>query len=142
EVLGVGDDERPDAFQDTMSRFGRHTDTAQGLEIRFFDVIHADGVDLLDEPLVTRLDILERVAGPYRIPGVVTDDPATAESVLEDALARGHEGVMVKAASSKYEAGRRGQAWRKVKPVLTYDLVVLAVEWGSGRRQGWLSNLH
>src|SRR5439155_4418728 len=77
-----------------------------------------------------------------RIPGIVTDDVAAAERFAEDALARGHEGVMVKAINSPYEAGRRGKAWRKVKPVSTFDLVVLAAEWGHGRRQGWLSNLH
>ena len=146
EVLGLGDDDRPDAFQDTMSRFGRRTGpdaaASAGLVIRFFDVMHVDGADLLDRPLVDRIDVLERVVGPYRIPGTLTADPAAGQAVLDDALANGHEGVMVKAATSPYEAGRRGQAWRKVKPVLTFDLVVLAAEWGSGRRRGWLSNLH
>jgi len=146
EVLGLGDDQRPDAFQDTMSRFGRRTGldaaASAGLVVRFFDVMHVDGDDLLDRPLVDRIDVLERVVGPYRIPGVITADAAEGQAVLDDALANGHEGVMVKAASSLYEAGRRGQAWRKVKPVLTFDLVVLAAEWGSGRRRGWLSNLH
>ena len=79
--------------------------------------------------------------GPWRIPGL-TDDPATAAAFFDAAIAAGHEGVMVKAAGSPYEAGRRGGAWRKVKPVRTFDLVVLAAEWGHGRRQGWLSNLH
>jgi DNA ligase-1 len=76
------------------------------------------------------------------VPAIVTADPGEAGEFLAGAMAAGHEGVMVKAASSRYEAGRRGQAWRKVKPVLTLDLVVLAAEWGHGRRRGWLSNLH
>jgi DNA ligase-1 len=113
-----------------------------GLEARFFDVLHVDGEDLIDRPLSERLTALDRVAGPWRIRGELTDDPAAAQRVLDEALAAGHEGVMVKAASSRYEAGRRGGAWRKVKPVHTLDLVVLAVEWGSGRRRGWLSNIH
>jgi DNA ligase-1 len=76
------------------------------------------------------------------VPGIVTADASEAEDFAAQSLARGHEGVMVKAASSLYEAGRRGSSWRKVKPVRTFDLVVLAAEWGHGRRRGWLSNLH
>jgi DNA ligase-1 len=143
EAIGVGDDELPQMFQDTMSQFGRQSEGAgAGLASRFFDVLHLDGEDLIDQPLVDRQAALERVAGPWRIPGVVTADAAEAQRVLDAALAAGHEGVMVKAAGSPYEAGRRGGAWRKVKPVHTVDLVVLAAEWGSGRRRGWLSNLH
>jgi DNA ligase 1 len=147
EAIGVGEDELPRMFQDTMSQFGRQDGgTAAagipGLESRFFDILHVDGTDLVDLPLTERLAELERVAGPWRIPGVITDDPEAAQGVLDEALAAGHEGVMVKAASSTYLAGRRGGAWRKVKPVHTLDLVVLAAEWGSGRRRGWLSNLH
>ncbi len=82
------------------------------------------------------------MAGAYRVPGVVTADAVTAQEVLDESLATGHEGVVVKAAGSRYEAGRRGKAWVKVKPVQTFDLVVLAAEWGHGRRRGWLSNLH
>ena len=111
-------------------------------EVRFFDCLAAEAVSLVDQPLVERLDALERVAGPWRVPGIVTNDASSAEAFLEEALASGHEGVMVKDAASRYEAGRRGASWRKVKPVRTLDLVVLAVEWGSGRRTGWLSNLH
>src|SRR5207248_9372351 len=81
-------------------------------------------------------------AGDHRVPAIVTDRPEVAEAFLDEALAAGHEGVMVKALGSTYEAGRRGAAWRKVKPVRTLDLVVLGAEWGHGRRQGWLSNLH
>jgi DNA ligase-1 len=135
-------EDRPAAFQDTMRRFTNQRDGGDGLGVWFFDVLHADGADLLDEPLEGRLEVLERVAGPWRIPGTITADPDEAAAVLDDALAAGHEGVVVKGAASAYEAGRRGSAWRKVKPVRTLDLVVLAAEWGHGRRQGWLSNLH
>ncbi|MEX2393718.1 MAG: ATP-dependent DNA ligase [Actinomycetota bacterium] len=107
-----------------------------------FDVLHVDGVDLLDEPLTARLEVLERIAPALRIPGLVTSDPGTGQQVLDEALAAGHEGVVVKDASSPYIAGRRGKSWRKVKPVRTYDLVVLGAEWGHGRRKEWLSNLH
>ena len=144
EVIGLADeDERPDAFQDTMSRFGRHAaDATSGLVVRFFDVLHVDGRDLIDEPLSVRLAILEEIAGPWRVPGLVTSDVDEAVAFSDGALALGHEGVMVKALSSTYEAGRRGGSWRKVKPVRTLDLVVLGAEWGHGRRKGWLSNLH
>lgn len=108
----------------------------------FFDLLHHDGEDLLDIPLRERMERLATVAPEQKIPGIVTDDPAAAEQVLAEALAEGHEGVVLKAADSPYQAGRRGKAWRKVKPVHTLDLVVLAVEHGSGRRQGWLSNIH
>lgn len=108
----------------------------------FFDLVHRDGADLLDEPLAARLDQLAEVAGDHRVPGTVTDDPAAAAAVFAEAVGRGHEGVVVKAADSVYAAGRRGKTWRKVKPVHTLDLVVLAVEPGSGRRRGWLSNIH
>jgi DNA ligase 1 len=107
-----------------------------------FDLLHVDGEDLLDTPLAERAARLEAIAPQLRIPAVLTDDPAEAESVLDESLRTGHEGVVVKDAASLYAAGRRGKAWRKVKPVRTYDLVVLGAEWGHGRRQGWLSNLH
>ena len=141
ETLALDEDGGPRPFQETMSRFG-----AEGRETLlhpwFFDILHVDGRDLLDEPLSVRLAELERVVGEHRIPGEVTDDPDTAERVSRDALAAGQEGVVVKAIDSPYAAGRRGASWIKVKPVLTYDLVVLACEWGSGRRVGMLSNLH
>ncbi len=108
----------------------------------FFDLLHLDGIDLLDEPLLDRAALLTAVAGPLRVPSVVTDDADVAAEFAESALRAGHEGVMVKGASSRYEAGRRGSAWRKVKPARTLDLVVLGAEWGHGRRRGWLSNLH
>lgn len=142
ETLALDEDGGPRPFQQTMSRFG--ADVSRELVLRpwFFDVLHVDGRDLLDEPLSTRLQELDRIAGEWRMPGVVTADPATAEQLSVDALAAGHEGVLVKAIDSPYAAGRRGKSWVKVKPVLTYDLVVLAAEWGSGRRRGKLSNLH
>src|SRR5436309_4833962 len=131
-------------FQETMSRFSRHEPDAGGeLLVRFFDVLHVDGTDLIDESLEQRLAVLARsVAEPHRVPGIVTADAGEAQAFADDAIARGHEGVMVKSFTSTYEAGRRGSAWRKVKPVKTLDLVVLAAEWGHGRRRGWLSNLH
>jgi DNA ligase-1 len=142
EVLGVGDGERPDVFQHTMSRFGRHDGAGADLGVWFFDCLHHDGRDLLDLPLVERAAVLDAVAGPWRVPSVLTGDGLAAERFLAAALDSGHEGVMVKAAGSTYEAGRRGKWWRKVKPVRTFDLVVLGAEWGHGRRQGRLSNLH
>ena len=143
EAVGVGEDELPTVFQDTMSAFGQQDGVAgAGLQSRFFDVLHLDGTDLIERPLTERLDALERVAGPWRIRGVITADAGEAQRMLDESLATGHEGVMVKDATSTYDAGRRGGAWRKVKPVHTLDLVVLGVEWGSGRRRGWLSNIH
>jgi DNA ligase-1 len=143
EVLGVGDGEYPDRFQDTMSSFGRRSGPEGArLGVWFFDCLHQDGRDLIEKPLVERLAALDEVARPWRVPSIITSDPVAAAAALERALAAGHEGVVVKAAGSPYEAGRRGQAWRKVKPVQTLDLVVLAAEWGHGRRRGWLSNLH
>lgn len=142
ETLALDEDGGPRPFQQTMSRFG--ADVARDVVLRpwFFDLLHVDGRDLIDEPLTVRREELERVAGEWRMPGIVTDDPAAAEQLSREALAAGHEGVLVKAIGSAYTAGRRGKSWVKVKPVLTYDLVVLAAEWGSGRRQGTLSNLH
>ena len=150
EALGIDATGRPRLFQDTVSRRGgsgegapENGDRTDGdLRPFFFDVLHVDGEDLIDAPLSERLATLGELAPGSRIPSQLTDDPAVGELVLAEALAAGHEGVVVKAAASTYEAGRRGKAWRKVKPVHTLDLVVLAVEWGHGRRRGWLSNLH
>lgn len=140
ETLALTDDGRPRSFQETMSRFG--ADSPQELLLRpfFFDCLHRDGADLLDTPLAHRLAALDAVAGPYRIPSV--QDAAAAPGLLDASLAAGHEGVLVKSLSAPYAAGRRGRVWQKVKPVRTLDLVVLAAEWGPGRRRGWLSNLH
>ncbi len=144
EVVGVDDQARPQAFQQTMSAFGRDDamGAGDGLVVAFFDLLHLDGADLLDEPLWVRRQRLDELVGERAVPRIVTTDLAKAQSFLDDALARGQEGVMVKAVGSTYDAGRRGGSWRKVKPVRTLDLVVLAAEWGHGRRQGWLSNLH
>jgi DNA ligase-1 len=125
-----------------MSRFGADVARETLLHPWFFDVLHVDGRDLLDEPLRVRIAELERIAGAHRIPGEITADPEVAERVSREALAAGQEGVVVKAIDAPYAAGRRGASWIKVKPVHTYDLVVLACEWGSGRRTGLLSNLH
>jgi DNA ligase-1 len=131
----------PAAFQDTVSQIDSDA-PPEGIETFLFDLLHVDGDDLLDMPLEERAARLEGIAAHLKIPSVVTRDAETAQRVLDDALGAGHEGVVVKDAASLYWAGRRGKAWRKVKPVRTYDLVVLGAEWGHGRRQGWLSNLH
>ncbi|HYZ91980.1 MAG TPA: ATP-dependent DNA ligase [Actinomycetota bacterium] len=140
EAIGMWG-EGPASFQETMSRIDTQSQPA-GIVTFLFDVLHVDGEDLLDTPLRDRLATLERIAPKLRIPGVITGEPSEAQRVYEESLAAGHEGVVVKDASSTYIAGRRGKAWRKVKPHETYDLVVLGAEWGHGRRRGWLSNLH
>ncbi len=144
EVLGVNAEGGPRRFQDTMGDFGSAADMSRGssLQAFFFDVLYANS-SVVDEPLATRRDILARlVPESSRLPAIATADVAQAQQFLDAALAAGHEGVMVKDLAALYDAGRRGGAWRKVKPVYTFDLVVLAVEWGHGRRRGWLSNLH
>ncbi|GAB3389858.1 ATP-dependent DNA ligase [Humibacter soli] len=142
ETLTLGEDGAPRPFQETMSRFGAEVARETVLRPWFFDVLHVDGRDLLDEPLHIRRAELERIAPHLLMPGIVTADPVEAEQLSTEALAKGHEGVVVKGIDTLYAAGRRGSSWVKVKPVHTYDLVVLACEWGSGRRRGWLSNLH
>ena len=142
ETLALTDDGRPRPFQETMSRFGASSARELLLRPYFFDCLHLDGVDLLDAPLSERVEALGRVVGPHQIPGVTEPTGEGAAGVLESALALGHEGVMVKSLAAPYAAGRRGKAWLKVKPVHTLDLVVLAAEWGHGRRTGLLSNLH
>ncbi|MGE5691329.1 MAG: ATP-dependent DNA ligase [Pseudomonadota bacterium] len=140
EALWMGDD-GPAAFQDTVSRIDADA-PPEGVVTFLFDALHVDGEDLLDEPLAGRAARLAALAPDLVVPGALTADPAEAQRVLDEALRAGHEGVVVKDAASPYVAGRRGRAWRKVKPVRTYDLVVLGAEWGHGRRRGWLSNLH
>ena len=148
EVIALMPDGRPHAFQTTMRRFGRRLDIEHlraelPLTPFFFDVLYHDGESIIDDPLSARLARLDRIVPELlRVPRMVTDDVGEASRFQEDALARGHEGVMVKSLSAPYAAGRRGSAWIKVKTARTLDLVVLAVEWGSGRRKGWLSNLH
>jgi DNA ligase-1 len=146
EVLGVDDEGTPRRFQDTIGDFAAQTGghgRGSGLQAFFFDVLHAGGTSVVDEPLAVRRDVLTTVVPELaRLPSIVTADAAEASAFLDRAVAAGHEGVMVKALDAPYDAGRRGGAWRKVKPVHTLDLVVLAAEWGHGRRTGWLSNLH
>ncbi len=138
EAIAFNRHGRPRPFQDTMTRFGDGS-----LVTAFFDILHLDGTDTIDLPAGDRLPYLDRAVPPeLRIRRLVTDDPDAAENFFDEAIAAGHEGVMAKALDAPYEAGRRGAAWLKVKPTHTLDLVVLAVEWGSGRRQGWLSNIH
>jgi DNA ligase-1 len=141
EAIGLTEDGAPRKFQDTMSRFGTEVTPGEiDLHAFFFDVLHAEGVDLIDQPLEVRQATLDLIATRWVVPR--TTDRSAAHAFTSDALARRHEGVMVKDLDSPYEAGRRGASWRKVKPVATLDLVVLAAEWGHGRRTGWLSNLH
>ncbi|MBU9764335.1 ATP-dependent DNA ligase [Mycobacterium sp. TNTM28] len=144
EAIALRPDGRPHPFQVTAARFGRKTpNTLEPLSVFYFDLLHVDGQDLLDLPTEQRLAALDRlVPGHRRVDRVVTSDAAVAQQFLDRTLAAGHEGVMAKSPSAPYEAGRRGAGWLKVKPVHTLDLVVLAVEHGSGRRTGKLSNIH
>ncbi|MEX2553510.1 MAG: ATP-dependent DNA ligase [Actinomycetota bacterium] len=131
----------PAAFQETVAQIDAGA-PPEGVVTFLFDLLHIDGDDLLDTPLEERSARLEAIAPHLKVPAVITSDSEVAQAVLDEALAAGHEGVVVKDVASHYAAGRRGKAWRKVKPVATFDLVVLGAEWGHGRRQGWLSNLH
>jgi DNA ligase-1 len=148
EVLSLDDNGRPRPFQVTMRRFGRKLDVdalRRELPLRpfWFDLVYADGGSLLDEPQGRRFAQLKNIvpAGDV-VPHTVTADPVRAEDFLHSAIEHGHEGIMAKDLSAGYVAGARGQAWLKVKRARTLDLVVLAAEWGNGRRKGWLSNLH
>jgi len=143
EALTLDEEGRPRPFQETASRTATHEAGGGHVTAYFFDLLHLDGRDLLDEPGSVRAEALERlVPAEHRVARVVTDDVGEAETFARQVLAAGHEGVIVKDLSAPYAAGRRGAAWVKVKPVLTLDLVVIGVEWGSGRRTGLLSNLH
>jgi DNA ligase-1 len=148
EVIALDREERPLPFQITMRRFGRRLDVAS-LQAElpvvpfFFDVLRLDGEDLLDHPLAERLTRLEAILpASMRVPRIITADVDEAKAFEASTLDRGHEGLMAKALSAPYAAGRRGSAWLKIKTARSLDLVVLAVEWGSGRRKGWLSNIH
>jgi DNA ligase-1 len=141
EALVVDGEGRPLPFQVTASR--AMSVVGAGLAPWWFDVLHLDGRDLLDEPLSVRDTVLTDLVPPsQRVPRLITSSAAAAHAFAADALAMGHEGVVVKAVDAPYEAGRRGGSWLKVKPRHTLDLVVLAVEHGHGRRREWLSNLH
>ncbi|WP_322936465.1 ATP-dependent DNA ligase [Nocardioides bizhenqiangii] len=143
EALALDATGRPRPFQETASRTASAADGSTVVTPYFFDVLHLDGRDLLDLPATERWAALEAlVPEAHRVPRWRGTDPAAARSFTEQVLADGHEGVVVKAAGAPYAAGRRGASWIKVKPVHTLDLVVLAVEWGSGRRRGTLSNIH
>jgi DNA ligase-1 len=145
EVALVGPDGKARPFQDSFSAIASKTMPRPGDRLRayLFDCLHRDGADLLDEPLATRLAALDAIApADLRAPRLRTTVLAAAERFRTEALEAGHEGVMVKDLTSTYRFGSRGGAWRKVKPFVTVDLVVLAVEHGSGRRKGLLSNLH
>jgi len=148
EAIALRRDGRPEPFQVTMRRFGRRLDVdalRAELPLRgfYFDCLHLDGEDLLDRPAEERWRALaERLPEAARVPSLLAASEGEARAFLEQALASGHEGVMAKSLTAPYEAGRRGAAWLKLKPAHTLDLVVLAVEEGSGRRRGLLSNLH
>jgi DNA ligase-1 len=148
EVIALGEGGRPQPFQVTGARTASSADIARlrdevPLTPYFFDVLHVDGDDLLDEPAATRWGRLaQTVPAAWLVPRELTDDPVRAQQFFDDLVAAGHEGVVVKDPALPYAAGRRGPGWVKVKPRHTLDLVVLAVEWGSGRRKGWLSNIH
>src|SRR5271163_5368529 len=148
EAIALRPDGRPQPFQVTASRFGRSVDVAaaravQPLSVFFFDILHRDGLDLLDAPTSERTAALDDIVpAQNRVDRLITSDPAAAGDFLDTTLAAGHEGVMAKSLTAPYEAGRRGAGWPTVQPVHTLDLVVLAVEWGSGRRRGKLSNIH
>jgi DNA ligase 1 len=148
EAIALRPDGRPHRFQVTASRFGRSVDidaarVAQPLSMFVFDLLHLDGTDLLDQPTSERIAALDAIVPEvHRVDRLITNDSEAAQQFLDVTLAAGHEGVMAKALTAAYEAGRRGAGWLKIKPVHTLDLVVLAVEWGSGRRTGKLSNIH
>ena len=148
EAIALGPDGRALPFQVTASRAGTQAVPGQqGPDVPltpfFFDLLHLDGRDLIDEPASVRQALMAEVLpAEFRVPRLVTGEVAEAEAFFADAVARGHEGVVVKSLDAPYAAGRRGGDWIKVKPRHTLDLVVLAAEWGHGRRRGWLSNLH
>jgi DNA ligase-1 len=148
EAIVLKDDGAPMPFQDTMRRFGRTQDVgnmrkSMPLSVFFFDCLRRDGDDLTGSVTSVRFDALAAsLPSPLLMPRLVTSEIDAAQAFYDDALARGHEGVMVKAQDAPYDPGTRSAAWLKVKRAHTLDLVVLAAEWGHGRRQGWLSNLH
>jgi DNA ligase-1 len=147
EVLSLLPDGRPQPFQVTMRRFGRKLDVDRmraelPMTPFWFDLLYLNGGHLLDEPQSRRFAALAEIAGESVIPHIITSDARRGDEFLEQALSRGHEGIMAKAVDARYAAGARGQSWLKVKRARTLDLVILAAEWGHGRRHGWLSNLH
>ncbi|HKA25395.1 MAG TPA: ATP-dependent DNA ligase [Candidatus Eisenbacteria bacterium] len=147
EVVAFDSEAKPLPFQTTMRRFGRRLDVERmraelPLRTFLFDLLRLDEHDLLDQPARRRIAALIELAPTLAVPRLVTGDVATADAFYDQALAAGHEGLMAKSLDAAYQAGSRGFAWLKIKPAHTLDLVVLAVEWGNGRRQGRLSNIH
>ncbi|MCU1339582.1 MAG: ATP-dependent ligase [Bryobacterales bacterium] len=147
EVISLKPDGRPNAFQTTMRRFGRKLDVDRmraelPLSPFWFDLLYLNGTSLLDEPQARRFGTLVELAPATVVPHTITAAPEDAVEFFETALRHGHEGIMAKSTSAPYAAGARGQSWLKVKSPRTLDLVILAAEWGNGRRRGWLSNLH
>ncbi|HEY5940292.1 MAG TPA: ATP-dependent DNA ligase, partial [Gemmatimonadales bacterium] len=148
EVIALREDRTPHPFQITMSRFGKRLDVerARGevpLTPFFFDLLYLDGGSLMDSPARERLAALTELApAPTVVPRLITASSVEADRFLRTALEQGHEGIVAKALDATYQAGHRGRRWLKIKPANTLDLVVLAAEWGHGRRTGWLSNLH
>jgi DNA ligase-1 len=148
ETIALRSDGSPYPFQITMGRFGRKLEVEEAraalpLTTFYFDCLYVDGRTLIDEPAERRFEALAALLDPrHLIPRRITERIAEAEQFLQDAFAAGHEGAMAKSLASRYEAGNRGAGWLKLKRAHTLDLVVLAAEWGSGRRRGWLSNLH
>jgi DNA ligase-1 len=148
ETLAMRPDGRPLPFQTTMRRFGRVRDIERmkeeiPLTSYLFDLLYLDGEPLFDVPYRKRFALLsESVPPKYRIPRIVTAEENVVQDFLMKSLEAGHEGIMAKGVDSPYVAGHRGFYWLKIKPVKTLDLLILAAEWGHGRRKGWLSNLH
>ena len=148
EAIALRPDGTPLPFQTTMRRFGRRLDVDRmrgelPVTLFLFDLLYLEGAPLLDEPLQRRAELLAgAVPASLLVPRIVTASAEEASAFHRAAVARGHEGVMVKSLGAPYEAGRRGRRWLKAKTVRTLDLVILAAEWGHGRRSGWLSNLH
>ena len=147
EVIALRPDGAPQTFQMTMQRFGRKLDVERlradlPLTPFFFDCLYVDGTALIDQPQIDRFNALSTIAPAAIVPSLLKPTREKAAQFVDETLKRGHEGVMVKALSSSYAAGRRGRHWFKIKVARTLDLVVLAAEWGHGRRKAWLSNLH
>ena len=147
EVLSLLPDGRPQPFQITMRRFGRKLDVERmrgelPMTPFWFDLLYLNGGSLLDEPQARRFRALAELAPQSLIPNIIASNPAAGDEFFEQSINRGHEGIMAKATGATYAAGARGQSWLKIKRPRTLDLVILAAEWGHGRRQGWLSNLH
>ncbi|HTA70023.1 MAG TPA: ATP-dependent DNA ligase [Bryobacteraceae bacterium] len=147
EVLSLLPDGRPQPFQITMRRFGRKLDVQRmrgdlPMTPFWFDLLYLNGGSLLDEPQARRFQALVELAPQSLISHIIATNAAAGDEFFERSLAQGHEGIMAKAVGATYAAGARGQSWLKIKRPRTLDLVILAAEWGHGRRQGWLSNLH